>query len=136
SSTFFIRDDDGNLAGMLCLNFDVSALSRARDTLDALVRVAPLQEPESDAWSDGVENLTGSVEDLMHAALNDILAHSRVRPNRMTAKEKMDIVRKLKEKGIFLLKSSVSVVASRLESSESTIYRYLSLIEQHERKGN
>ncbi|WP_238558869.1 helix-turn-helix domain-containing protein [Yersinia pestis] len=39
--------------------------------------------------------------------------------------EKKEIVKKLNEKGVFLLKGAVAEVAMRLETSEQTIYRYL-----------
>lgn len=42
--------------------------------------------------------------------------------------EKIAIVEKLDGKGVFLFKGAVALVAGRLQTSEATIYRYLSKI--------
>jgi predicted transcriptional regulator YheO len=43
----------------------------------------------------------------------------------MTPDEKIAIVRTLNDKGVFLLKGAVAVVARHLAASEATVYRYL-----------
>ena len=44
----------------------------------------------------------------------------------MTTSEKIEIVKSLDKKGIFNLKGSVGELAKRFNTSEKTIYRYLS----------
>lgn len=129
SSTMFIKDDRDNLIGMLCINIDVSEFIKARDAIDRLIRVASLQYPHGGGNSQGEEYLTGTVEDLMHAIINEILDKSDVPPDRMTPNEKMEVVRALNQKGVFLLRGAVATVAEHLETSESTIYRYLNMVE-------
>jgi predicted transcriptional regulator YheO len=54
--------------------------------------------------------------------------------DRLKKDEKLRIIASLKDKGIFLLKGAVPEVAKLLDSSEATIYRYISEVEQLESK--
>ena len=52
------------------------------------------------------------------------MRYSPFRDNSITV-EKKEVVDALNDRGVFLLKGVVSEVASRLDVSEQTIYRYL-----------
>ena len=103
SSTMFIKDN-GQLIGMLCVNFDAGKYSRIAQELLALCGAHT--EPSSTGI--GVENFVSSL------------------PDRLTMEEKIRIVESLHHAGIFYMKGAVSEVAAQLGSSEATIYRYLS----------
>lgn len=103
SSTMFIKDN-GQLIGMLCINFDAGKYSRIAQELLALCGAHT--EPSSTGI--GVENFVSSL------------------PDRLTMEEKIRIVESLHHAGIFYMKGAVSEVAAQLGSSEATIYRYLS----------
>lgn len=49
-------------------------------------------------------------------------------PKRMSAAEKMMLVKKLDEQEIFSTKGAIAQVADYLQVSEPTIYRYLSKV--------
>ena len=103
SSTMFIKDN-GQLIGMLCINFDAGKYSRIAQELLALCGAHT--EPSSTGI--GVENFVSSL------------------PDRLTMEEKIRIVESLHHAGIFYMKGAVSEVAAQLGFSEATIYRYLS----------
>ena len=46
-------------------------------------------------------------------------------PTGLSAFEKVKIIERLKEQGVFQIKGAVSEVAIALGTSESTVYRYL-----------
>ena len=134
SSTFFIRDAGGGVVGMLCVNIDDTALAAARDVLTALtatVDVPAATNAGRTSPSPAVaplrasERLSRTVEDLTTDALSAVVDLPTIAPSRMTANEKLDVVRQLEEAGAFLLKGAVARVASLLEVSEPSVYRYL-----------
>jgi len=71
------------------------------------------------------EDFDTSIEDYAKYMIQNILAESNIPPERMNAEEKMEIVKRLDEKGVFLIKGSVTEVAKHLKTSDNTIYRYL-----------
>lgn len=123
SSTCFIKDDDGSIFGMLCVNIDVTALARARDYLDAL-----LLTPKEDQVEKQEEHFIPNIKELVNSVTNNVLCDQQV--NRMSIDEKKQAVEQLESSGVFLLKGAVCEVAIRLEVSEQTIYRYLKELEQ------
>lgn len=145
SSTFFIRDSDGTVIGLLCVNIDDAGLVAARDALDELTATRnirkematpadgaapPIREHAGAPVGAVAERLSTTVEDLTLESVSRLVAARRLPPERMTPEEKMDIVRDLEESGTFLLKGAVAKAASALHVSEPTVYRYLKLVRQ------
>ena len=124
SSTFFIRDEAGEIVGMLGINTDLSALSEVHRILGSVLAVdesATNGVPDRDErGEDGP-----SIKEMVHGVMEQVLSACAVDPSRMTTEEKKEVVDALNERGVFLLKGIVAEVASRLEVSEQTIYRYL-----------
>ncbi|OBQ54565.1 helix-turn-helix transcriptional regulator [Halodesulfovibrio spirochaetisodalis] len=131
SATYFIREDDGSLAGMLCLNLEVSDIVQARELLSRFIQSAgfggsfSLPSDESRISSATVETFTDNIEELTEGIIRNVVQQAAVSPERMTTAEKMEIMRTLHDRGVFLLKGSVALVAEVLVASEATIYRYL-----------
>jgi len=138
SSTYFLKDDDGSLAGFLTINIQVEKLLQARETLDIVIngssahgaggaeRSAP--RPKSDPVPELLSRYEGvnvMVEDIIHAVIEESLADLGVPAERLTSGERQQIVQKLDHRGVFLVKGSIAEVAQRLGCSEVTIYRYL-----------
>ena len=72
----------------------------------------------------------------MHVA--SILREHGIEPGQvqLSADEKFQIINTLNERGVFLLKNSVVEVAEQLNSSEATIYRYLSKLNRKSSDGH
>ena len=71
-----------------------------------------------------------SIEEVFKITIESITKDGSINMTKLKKKEKIKIVSALKEKGIFLLKGAVPEVALLLNSSEATIYRYLSEVEK------
>ncbi len=128
TASYLIKDEDGDLVGLLCLNMDLTRFSELKELLDEYVLgpgVRVQQEPQPVILAEEEDN---SIEDLTHSIIKDTIHSSPVPPSRMTPDEKMDIVEKLNSRGVFLLRGALGEVASLLETSENSIYRYLSKI--------
>lgn len=136
SSTFFIKDDNKKVVGMLCLNMDVSKMVDTRNLLDSLISgIHEMQtnnlQQNRDLLHNGcdtIEDLHTSIEDLTTSVISKTILETNISPYRMSANEKMEVVKQLNEKGVFLIKGAVSEVALHLKTSEATVYRYLNKI--------
>jgi len=122
ASTYFIKDEDGEIIAMLCMNVDLTALSIAHNTIGNLL----FNEDKETVQNNGEETLRNtSINDMLHELITDVLKQYPRAASLLIMEEKKEIVKKLDEKGVFLLKGAVQEVAMRLETSEQTIYRYL-----------
>lgn len=119
SSTSLIRDSKQKVIGAFCINFNVEALNQMQQFMDTFLSPqVEVQENETKSNND-VENVEGIVDQL----IQQIIQNS-VHPV-MKRHEKIELIRFMDEKGIFLMKGSVEKVASMLGISKVTVYSYL-----------
>ena len=124
SSTFFIRNEDKTLKGMICINMDVSAYAAISEQIRQLAGIVNVN---TEAVEENANIYLVAAKDAILESLNSLATEMSIDIpfSRLTAKEKQSLVIKLQEKGLFNLKGAVAEVAGRLEVSEPTIYRYL-----------
>lgn len=128
SSTFFIRNKNDKMIGMLCINTDCDKLIKVRDFLNNMI---PSREKGNfEETSDISEDLTLNAEELTLESIRKVVESTGVPPERMSQQEKIDVIRKLQDMGIFLLKGAVAQTAANLKTSEPSIYRYLNQIKR------
>jgi predicted transcriptional regulator YheO len=119
SSTSLIRDSKQKVIGAFCINFDVEALNQMQQFMSTFLST-PFEVQENVKKSDDeIEHVEGIVDQL----IQQIIQNS-VHPV-MKRHEKIELIRFMDEKGIFLLKGSVEKVASLLGISKVTVYSYL-----------
>lgn len=129
SSTTFIRDEKEKIIGCLCINIDISQFVLAKNALNELV--------QTDV------NAEVSLEDFDSNSVNDVLVNivsstieSTGKPVAyMSKEEKVNVVKKLNEKGAFLIKGAIDYVAKILCVSRYTVYNYLDEIRINEKGG-
>ena len=129
ASTFFIKDKDGNLIGMLCVNVDITFIHQMRDFISDLLMDKSDRNYDDKNMNEHQENFSENIKDLVSMSIANTLAEYDIEPNRMLMDEKKQIVANLESRGVFLLKGAVSEVANQLGVSEQTIYRYLKELE-------
>lgn len=127
SSTYFIRDDDGKIIGMLGINTDLSPFWETRQIMGQILSLddGVGEDDAADRDAPAQENPRPTIRGMVYGVMDEILNARAVDPSRMTTEEKREIVEELNEKGVFLLKGTVAEAARRLDVSEQTIYRYL-----------
>ncbi|AGK55579.1 helix-turn-helix transcriptional regulator [Bacillus sp. 1NLA3E] len=140
-STYFIKDENNELIGMFCINFDSSKHRKiAIDILDlvqtqlnmispTLVETAISKKEKIEEHHDHefIEYFSDSIEEVVKS----IVDPSLLNPNIILKQEqKIEIIKQLYKKGIFQLKGAVSQVAELLNVSEPSIYRYLKIIDK------
>ncbi|HGI3622064.1 TPA: PAS domain-containing protein [Streptococcus agalactiae] len=134
-STFFIKNAQNELEGMLCINLDISAYQNiALDILDLVNlnvnKILPKspQKISLPQQEEPVEVLSGNIQDIISEIVDPSLLNQNIH---LSQEVKVEIVSKLHEKGVFQLKGAVSKVAEVLNISEPSVYRYLKKIETH-----
>lgn len=137
SSTFFVKDEEGRLVGMLCINFDDSRYRELSDRIlklrhpdvfvetnfayneeAAAVRAAPPPTEVSESFPNSLTELTDHL-------LDEELRSREANGERLSHRDKLALVEILNDKGIFMMKGAVKYVAEKLGCSQTTIYRYL-----------
>lgn len=139
-STFFIKDDNQNLKGMLCINTDYTDYYRL--SKDALAIIGQdwseatthqvIKDDQSDSFIEEQDNpgevieiLANDVQDIVADIIDPALLNNQVS---LSQEAKVDIVRQLDQRGVFQIKGAVSKVAEILNVSEPSVYRYLKLV--------
>jgi predicted transcriptional regulator YheO len=121
TSTYFIRDEDEKIIGLLGINTDISKFIDLKERLETFINYDGgnfVEEKEE-------EHFENSVEDIMENIIDDVIGEYKLLIDRMDHLEKVEIVKKLSQKGVFLIKGSVPKVAEKLKTSEATMYRYI-----------
>jgi len=138
SSSMFIKDVTGALIGALCINFDDSRYKELSQKVfnlchpDALVdtnfrfdetRVPAKMSVNTNRFKTAPE---GSAYDI----ITDTLSERSLNPDNMSVKDKLNVLRLLDDKGVFLIKGAVKDAAKIFGCSQATMYRHLSRIKE------
>jgi predicted transcriptional regulator YheO len=126
SSTYFIRDDENTIVGALCLNSDYGELHKSLSFLTSLL--PNYVDPKTVALNNIKENLNSNPEELTGNKIDEIIKQFNITPSRMTTTEKTEVITALNDCGIFNIRGSVLEVASKLNMSEPSVYRYVKKI--------
>lgn len=117
SSSLLIKNEAGHLTGAMCINLDTTKLTQSLDFLKALLPPAPKKQESPEAGKD--EHVSVMIENLMDNILGDADAQSLPR------EERLEKIRFMDEKGLFLMKGSAQKAAEKLGVGKVTIYSYL-----------
>jgi predicted transcriptional regulator YheO len=119
STSMLFRDDRGGAYAALCVNADRSKLRHMQSILSDLMGEA--REPIAGANAEAAPRVETVVQDIVDEAIR-----GRGKPvSIMTKDDKMAAVDQMHRRGIFLIRSSVDMVAKGLGVSRFTIYNYL-----------
>jgi len=118
SSTIFIRDENGEPLACLCINFDITKWLIARHVTTAFCSTESLED-------DQAESFDGDVVSMLERNIEEALAEDAVPVAMMKKEDKLRVVRRLEQVGVFQIKGAVASVAAALDVSRYTIYNYL-----------
>ncbi len=128
SSTFFIKNDEGELIGMFCVNRDISGLEQMQSILHNLLA----SESAITKGHTISETFAKNSAELTLGAIQRTILKANIPPERMSYEEKLNIIKLLNEQGVFLLKGAIPETAGALKVSEPTVYRYLGIVKKEE----
>ena len=122
-----LRAGDGRPVGVLGVNLDVSELVHAQRALTTLTTLGRAGEGAAETE----EVFGGDIRDVLASMITAILNELGKTPATMTREEKMEVVKRLEERGAFLVKRSAEQVAEALDLSRFTIFSYLKEIRHY-----
>jgi len=116
SASVFIKDSGGRPVGCFCLNIDANQPILAAEP--GVAAEAPHQSP--------AETFADTPEAVTRTALNRLLAATaRDDARNLSRAQKIELIRKLDQAGVFFLRGAVDIVARLLGVTRSTVYVYL-----------
>lgn len=126
SSSFFIKKDD-EFIGMLCVNRDISDEINLNTKFDDFLEIfSKFIHKKISINSEKVEeNFYLDTENIISDTIFSVLSKNNSKNNKLSKKDKLEIVSILDGKGFFSIKSSISTLAKELEVSEVSIYKYI-----------
>jgi len=117
SSTIFLRDETGRAYGAFCVNFDISAFAGFRGILGDFVA--------TEDRNDVSEMLSDDIQTTIQAIIAETVYQMGDEGPIMTRDNKVDLIARLYDKGIFQVKKAVPILADQLGLSRATVYNYL-----------
>jgi predicted transcriptional regulator YheO len=128
STSIFIRDNKKKIVGFLCINYALDHLIEIRRKIDDFCAVNKDVDKNIFNNEEKEEIFTDNLDDLLERVF--IKAREKVgKPiEKMQKDDKLEIVRYLQKKGVFLVKGNIDKIAKKLNVSRYTVYNYLSEI--------
>ena len=137
-SAIFIRDENEKIIGFLCINYDMKNAMAAQELIESLLHLDMekveqypdvLPEPEPTR----PEKFPSPVREWfardLEEVISDSLSHVKQRVGKplsyLSKAEKQQVIRELHDKGFFLLKGSVEILAAEMRNTKYTIYSYI-----------
>lgn len=118
-STIFVRDDQGKIIGCFCINLDITDFLTCQKILEYHTRT------DNQVENNTQEEFYNDVNDAMGGIVQSVLNNYPIPVKLMEKEDKLQIVKRLDEKGVFLVKGAIDHVATILGVSRYTIYNYL-----------
>jgi len=123
SSSALIRNEEGEVIGMLCINYDLTLSNLLQEELSGFL--GGLSETDEIKESEE-HDLNQDVISIIDNLIDKIIKDTDV--SQLTRKDSLEIIRFMDEKGIFLVKGSMDKVANYMGVSKVTIYSYLDTV--------
>ena len=118
------------LIGLLCINRDISSASQLESALSLLRKQFNLNlDPQSDIR----ERIENPINTLLVDTIQEAVRQTNISSDRLSTKEKMEVVAHLLDQGILNMKGAIPEIAHQLSVSEPTIYRYIQRIKAQQK---
>lgn len=136
-SCIFIRDENDKIIGFLCINYDLKKAVAAQELIEGLLRVEmsgagvePAEEPGERFPEPVRESFAQDIDEVVGDSLAQVKRRIGKPFKYLTKPEKKEVVRELHDKGFFLLKGSVDILAAEMGNTKFTIYSYIREIQK------
>ncbi|BBI33429.1 helix-turn-helix transcriptional regulator [Cohnella abietis] len=117
STSLYIHDASGTPIGSLCMNFDITDLKMAEQSLQSLISFG--------TEDDVKETFVSNVNDLLDTLIQQIQETIGKPVALMSKEDKLKFISLLDEKGAFLIKKSGEKVCAYLNISKFSLYSYM-----------
>lgn len=113
-----LRDDNGEVTGMLCINLDITGTPSA-----------------ASGNSMSPEHYHTRVDQVIASLIEDASRKAGSDGRNLSSQEKISIVKALNEEGVFLARGAVRQVSARLGIASPTVYKYINSVRRSARTG-
>ena len=118
SSTVLIRDQAGKVIGSLCVNLDITYMKGVIEQFHSMMGIEePTEETEEEVTV--LPNIQEIVDDIIEHTIGD------QKMEELSRDQKIELMRFMDDKGLFLIKGAADKVAERMNISKVTVYSYL-----------
>ena len=124
SSTLYIRNEEGKIVYIFSMNYDITTMLAAENSIRGLVQTEPEDSPGEDA-SDSPQRITHNVTELLDLLIEQAIARVGKPVAMMNKDDKVAVVQYLNNAGAFLITKSGDKVSSLLGISKFTLYSYM-----------
>lgn len=129
TSSMYIKDDENNTVGSLCINLDITNTVKFEEFLKSYNQYELKEQGQQDEiFADNV----GQLLDYLFVEGEKKIGKAASEMNR---EEKMGFISYLDEKGAFLISKSGQRICELLQISKFTLYNYLDTIRGEKRAG-
>ena len=128
SSTYYIRNEENEVIGLLCVNMDITDLLRVQESINNMVMMENIFPPTN--GNSLKENFDMTVDELVDGIIQSVILESGIKLIDSSQEEKKELLRKIYDKGVFKFKGTVNTLAKILDVSTQSIYRYVKEIEK------
>lgn len=133
STSIFLRNSKKEIIGFLCINYDFSYLTNLGQKISDFCRVnSNIQEENGNHNEDEV--FPDSLDELFNRVFDQMVKKTGVPVEKMKKADKINLVRMLNKRGIFLIAGAIEEVARRIHVTRYTIYNYLAEIKSWNNK--
>lgn len=130
SSSTYLRDDNGNVIGALCINYDISDLMIAESIIKD-VTLYPTTEKEVEP-----EVFANNVAEILDHLTIQCQEYIGKPSSEMTKEDKINAISFFDSKGAFLISKAGEHIREYLMISKYTLYNYLEIARERMRKSN
>jgi predicted transcriptional regulator YheO len=123
-----LRDDAGDIMGLLCIHFDTTRAAAAREFIGSLISFDGDSAPEPVNEFFGLE-----IDDVFNDAFREISGLIDRPISELPKSQKKIVIKNLMERGFFMMKGAVGYIAKEMRNSKFTIYGYMREIEREGR---
>ena len=127
TSKYIYSKDNKNIAGSICINFDITDLVKLQNELSFFT------QQDSDK-NENFEIFSGNVHRILDEMMKKELEKFGKNVAELTKEEKIIFVNDLDKQGAFLVKKSAEIVADFLSLSRFTIYNYINKYKGEQKK--
>lgn len=125
SSMIYLRNQDDNVVGAICINSDVTQLQQAKNYIDHYMGIPSVALPENSPAS--------CIDEFLVTLIYESIDAVGVPITNMTREQKMSGIKFLKDRGAFKITKASEIIAKYYDVSKYTVYNYLS--ETYENQG-
>ncbi len=135
TSLEFLKDEEGKAIGCICIHHNIVHIKMITSFLDELTRPNNLEdedEESSNANGEGRQYTASNIQGFLDNIISEFL-EEHLEANNFAAldkNDKLDLIKELDRRGVFLVKGAVNLIAKRINVSKFSIYNYLDEIRE------